>query len=137
MRIFNTYGNKRDTFSFIEKIIRAKKKGSNIYLINEGLSLRDFIHLEDIGKIYKIFLSQRIKKGIYDLGTGRGFLIRDIVENIKISKNKLIKINKINEVQNSIADTSKLLSQIGNFKFNDLDQYLKRNINTKIKLKKG
>ena len=64
-------------------------------------------------------------------------LIRDIVENIKISKNKLIKINKINEVQNSIADTSKLLSQIGNFKFNDLDQYLKRNINTKIKIKKG
>ncbi len=136
MRIFNTYGNKKDTFSFIEKIIRAKKKGSNIYLINEGLSLRDFIHLEDIGKIYKIFLRQRIKKGIYDLGTGRGFLIRDIVEIIEISKNKLIKINKINEVQNSIADTSKLLSQIGNFKFNDLDQYLKRSINTKIKIKK-
>ena len=136
MRIFNTYGNKKDAFSFIEKIIRAKKKGSNIYLINEGLSLRDFIHLDDIGKIYKIFLSNRIKKGIYDLGTGKGFLIKDVVKSIKISKNKLIKINKINEIKNSIADTSKLLSQIGNFKFNDLDQYLKRSTNTKINIKK-
>ena len=33
MRIFNTYGNKKDTFSFIEKIIRAKKKRIK-YLIN-------------------------------------------------------------------------------------------------------
>ena len=42
-------------FSFVEKIIRSKKKKSSITLINGGLSLRDFIHIDDVGKIYSIF----------------------------------------------------------------------------------
>ncbi len=133
VRLFNTYGNREDKFSFIEKIIRAKRKSSKITLINGGLSLRDFIHLDDVGKIYNIFLKKNIQKGIYDLGTGKGFLIKDLVNIAKISKNKLVRIEKIEEFQNSIADNKKLLSEIGNYKFRDLDKYIQKELKLKNK----
>ena len=44
------------------------------------MSLRDFIHLDDVGKIYKLFLNKKITNGVYDIGTGKGVLIKDLVK---------------------------------------------------------
>tara|TARA_B100001057_G_C22860473_1_gene954329 strand:+ start:1835 stop:4084 length:2250 start_codon:yes stop_codon:yes gene_type:complete len=131
MRVFNTYGNKQDKFSFIEKIIRAKRNNEQINLINEGLSLRDFIHLDDIGKIYKIFIRKNLKKGIYNVGTGKGFAIKDLIYLSDFSKNKINKINKVQEISNSIANTQNLISQIKNYKFRDLRKYIKKSLKVK------
>ena len=62
MRVFNTYGDERCDFSFIEKAIRLKKNNNKIHLINGGNSLRDFINLKDIARIYKLFLEKDYKK---------------------------------------------------------------------------
>jgi len=129
MRLFNTYGDKDDEFSFIEKIIRAKKNDDHITLINKGISLRDFVHLDDVAKIYNLFLIKKIKKGIYDIGTGKGVLIKDLIQITKIKSKKIKRVNKIEEIQNSIADTKKLLSQLPNFKFKELTQYLQKELN--------
>ena len=61
MRLFNTYGNSTDQFSFIEKIIRLKKNNKKINLINNGNSIRDFIHVKDVAKIYKQFIEKKLK----------------------------------------------------------------------------
>ena len=53
MRLFNTY---RFEFSFIENIINSKKENKKIFLINNGNSVRDFIHVKDVGIIYKKFV---------------------------------------------------------------------------------
>ena len=58
MRLFNIYGNQNDQFSFIEKIIRAKKEDKKIKFINNGNSIRDFIHVKDVAKIYKQFIEK-------------------------------------------------------------------------------
>lgn len=131
MRLFNTYGDPNDEFSFIERIIKAKKDNKQITLINDGLSLRDFVHLDDISRIYKLFLQKELKRGIYDVGTGRGILIKNILDISKISQSKVKRLNKIEELQNSIADTTKLFSQIPNFKFKNLTQYIKTQLGTK------
>ncbi|WP_435114236.1 SDR family NAD(P)-dependent oxidoreductase [Candidatus Pelagibacter bacterium nBUS_36] len=135
MRIFNTFGYHADNFSFIEKIIRAKKNRTKITLINQGLSLRDFIHLDDVGKIYSFFINKKFIKGVYDIGTGNGYLIKDIVNLAKIPIKKLIKINKIEEIQNSIANTKNLISQIGNYKFKNIDYYMKKELKLKKNIK--
>ena len=59
MRLFNIYGNQNDQFSFIEKIIRAKKEDKKIKFINNGNSIRDFIHVKDVAKIYKQFIEKK------------------------------------------------------------------------------
>lgn len=91
MRLFNTYGDSSDGFSFIENIINSKKRDKKIFLINNGNSIRDFIHVKDIGIIYKKFVENKLKKGIYDIGTGNGYLIKDIIDFSNFKKSRIIK----------------------------------------------
>ena len=131
MRVFNTYGDERCDFSFIEKAIRLKKNNNKIHLINGGNSLRDFINLKDIARIYKLFLEKDYKSGIYDLGTGKGYFIKDIVSYLKFKSNKIKHLKKIRENNFSIADISKINQILPNFKFLSLEKYL----NKKCKIK--
>lgn len=130
-RLFNTYGNSQDSFSFIEKIIKLKKENNYLKLINNGNSIRDFIHVDDVGKIYKIVIQKNIKSGIYDLGTGRGYLISDIIKNIKFPKSKIINTDNVDEIHNSIAKNKNLKKLLKDFKFKELSQYLINKLNLK------
>ena len=132
-RLFNTYGNSKDKFSFIEKIIKLKKENNYLKLINNGNSIRDFIHVNDVGKIYDLITQKKIKSGIYDLGTGKGYLINDIIKSIKFPKSKIININNINEIHNSIAKNRNLKKLLNSFKFKSLSEYLNNKLNLKIK----
>ena len=132
-RLFNSFGNPQDPFSFIEKIIDSKKKNKKITLINNGNSIRDFIHVDDIGKIFKIFLSKKINNGIFDLGTGNGYLIKDIVNFINFPIKNIKKKNNIEEIHNSIADKKNLQNVISKYKFKDIETYLKKKLSIKNK----
>ena len=126
LRLFNIYGDPEDKFSFIEKVIRLKKSNQKINLINNGNSIRDFIHIKDVVQIYKLLIEKKIKKGIYDLGTGKGYLIKDIIDYSNFKKSKIIKLNNINEIHNSIAKTRNLPEVLKNYKFIELGIYLKK-----------
>ena len=97
MRLFNTYGDTSDEFSFIENVISSKKNNKKIFLINNGNSIRDFIHVKDIGIIYKKFIEYKLKSGIYDIGTGNGYSIKDIIDFSNFKKSKIIKKKLTNE----------------------------------------
>ena len=56
-----------------------KKTKQNLTLINNGISLRDFISLSDVAKIYQKFLKNNYPSGVYDVGTGQGILIKDLI----------------------------------------------------------
>lgn len=123
-RVFNLYGL-NDNFSIISKLIQSKKKKKKIEIYNNGDSIRDFIHVDDVALIYEKLL--RIKdSNIFDVGTGKGIKIKDIVNSLKIpSKNvKFIK-TKNYEIDNSIANTNNLLKKIKFAKFKKLESFLK------------
>ena len=132
MRLFNTYGDDKDQFSFIEKLITIKKKNLELKLINNGISLRDFIHLSDVATIYKKFLKNSFEPGIYDIGTGQGKLIKNLVEFVQINKKKIINKNNVSQITRSIAHTNHLNKYLGNFQFKSLENYLVK----KLKIKK-
>ena len=125
MRLFNTYGDPLDKFSFIENIINSKKDDKKILLINNGNSIRDFIHVKDVGIIYKKFVENKFNSGIYDIGTGSGYLIKDIVDFSNFKKSKIIKLNNIDEIHNSVAQNQNLIKALKNYKFLNLGKYLK------------
>ena len=128
MRLFNTYGDSSDGFSFIENIINSKKRDKKIFLINNGNSIRDFIHVKDIGIIYKKFVENKLKKGIYDIGTGNGYLIKDIIDFSNFKKSRIIKKNNIDEIHSSVAQNQNLIKELKNFKFLNLSKYLKQKL---------
>ena len=65
--------------------------------------------------------------GVFDIGTGEGIKIKDILN--FIGKNKIkfkLLNNSINEIQISIANINKLKSFTKNYKFISLESYLKK-----------
>ncbi len=133
-RVFNLYG-KSNKFSIIEKLKTAKKKNNKITIFNRGLSSRDFIHIDDVVKIYKRILINVNGSGIYDVGTGRGITISEIIKNINLTKKNLIfKKKNTNEILDSIADNRNLIEKIQNFKFKKIEEYF--GIRNKLKSKK-
>ena len=135
MRLFNTYGNVNDNFSFIEKLINVKKNKLNLSLINNGMSFRDFIHLDDVALIYKKFLTKNYSSGVYDIGTGQGKLIKNIVEFVDIEPKKIINLDNINETTKSIANIKNLKKNLGNYKFKSLEDYFRKKLKIKTKKK--
>ena len=80
-RIFNIFGDK-EKFSIISKIINSyKSKIIKLNLINNGESIRDFIHIDDVVECYKKILKNKIF-GIVDVGSGYGVKIIDLINAI-------------------------------------------------------
>ena len=132
-RIFNLYGP-NDNFSIISKLkLTLKNKKEKITLYNNGNSVRDFIHVDDVVKIYKKTL---LKKGssIIDIGIGKGLKIVDILNQLKISKNKILyKKSFINEISNSIANNKDYIKRLNISKFKKIEDYF--NISNKLNYK--
>lgn len=124
-RVFNLYG-KDNEFSIIEKIKNANKNKNKIEIFNQGSSLRDFIHINDVVKIYIKILKELSDSGVYDIGTGKGISVSEILNKLKFNKKYLIyKRKKINEIFDSIADNRSLLKKIKKIKFKKIEDYLK------------
>ena len=123
-RVFNLYG-KHNEFSIIEKFKDAKKNNHKIIIYNQGLSLRDFIHVDDVVKVYINILKKVSGSNLFDVGTGKGISISEIIDKLKLKKKNIIyKKNKINEIIDSIADNKELIKRIKNIKFKRIEDYL-------------
>ncbi len=124
-RVFNLYGGD-DSFSIISKLKSIlRKKDEKITIYNNGNSIRDFIHVNDVSKIYSKLL---LKKGseIIDIGSGRGLRIIDLINILKIPKNKIIfKKSFTSEIPVSIANPKKLFKKIKSFKFKTIENFFK------------
>lgn len=131
MRIFNLYGDPNDNFSFIENIIKKKIKGEKIKVINNGASIRDFIHVDDVSKIYFKVLNKKFETGYYDIGTGKGYSIKSIVDLLNFKQENIVAVNKVEELTTSIADNKKIKKQVSDLRFKDLDLYLSKKVRIK------
>jgi FlaA1/EpsC-like NDP-sugar epimerase len=130
LRIFNMYGP-GEKFSIISKIIDSFKLKEKIEIANNGHSIRDFIHIYDVVKLYKILLKQK-NDNIFDIGTGIGTRILDIVNSIKKIKIKKI-VSKIDEITNSIANVNNFKRIKPKFKFISLQFYLQHKLKNNFK----
>jgi FlaA1/EpsC-like NDP-sugar epimerase len=131
LRVFNTYGDPKDEFSFIEKIIKAKKESKNIPMINNGIGVRDFVHLSDVARFYNNFLKNEYPNGIYDIGTGKGYIIKDLFDFVKFNRQKIINLKKVEEIDYSIANLEYLKNKNKKINFKSLELYLKKNLKLK------
>ena len=131
LRIFNIYGGKKEKFSLVNKIIDASKKKTNLNVFNYGHGIRDFIHVNDICKIYKILLNKNtIKEKVLDVGSGEGLKIIDLIAYSGLNKKNIKFINeKIDELKISIANIDWLKKSNLNFKFHSIEKFINKNKN--------
>jgi FlaA1/EpsC-like NDP-sugar epimerase len=131
-RLFNMYGP-NENFSIIHKLIENTKHKKKVIMYNNGEAIRDFIHIDDVCKIYKGLLNIK-KSNTYDIGTGHGTKIKDIINFLEISKKNIIH-KKINEIKNSIANTSKIQDIIKKINFIKIENFLKKEFKKNFKRK--
>jgi UDP-N-acetylglucosamine 4,6-dehydratase len=127
-RIFNIFGD-NEKFSIISKIIESYKSKKKLTLINNGNSIRDFIHVNDVINCYQKILKSN-KNEVLDIGSGYGVKINDIIEKLG-SHNFIFKKINNNESTFSIAKNININS---NKKFS-LESYLKKKLRLKNEIK--
>ena len=128
-RIFNMFGG-NDSFSVISKIINCYKDGSNLNLINNGIAVRDFIHVNNIVDTYECLLdNSSIKFDTIDIGTGKAKSLADILaylsDNGYFINTKNVSSNQIDFSQ---ADTSRIQEVIDISSFIDVNSFLLDNL---------
>ncbi len=134
-RVFNMYGA-NDNFSIINKLIEAKINKKKIIINNEGNTIRDFIHVDDVCEIYSKILNSKDSFTL-DVGSGFGIKIKDIIDFVKIPKNKIIfKKSFIDEINYSIANVNEINQKLKKNKFYRLENFLSKKIKLKKKLSK-
>ncbi len=129
-RVFNIYGG-NDNFSIVKKIVDSYIKKKPLLLINDGQAIRDFIHVDDVCKIYKILIKKKTNN-ICDIGNGYGYKIKDIIS--LIGENKFKITNQTKPEQNiSIANIKfKVKNKVNLINY----IYLQTGKRKKLKLKK-
>lgn len=125
VRIFNIFGE-GEKFSIISKITDAyKNKKKILNLVNNGNSIRDFIHINEVVNIYKKIIIKN-NYNVVDVASGYGTRIRDIIkflgkENF-IIKNKTNKESKVSIGYNTIINRNEKYS---------LEKYIKQKLSLK------
>jgi UDP-glucose 4-epimerase len=93
-------------------------------LINNGESIRDFIHIDDVVSIYREILEVK-NFPIINVSTGNGQSISSIL--LFLMKND-ININytnvNLNEIKISMSDNTRLLEIMKGYDFIKVDEYL-------------
>ena len=123
-RIFNMYGMQEKS-SLISKIINRKKVKINKF--ND--SYRDFIHIDDVSKIYEKFLKNKKKFIIADIGTGKVTSVNKLIKRYVTKDKKIISnIKKKNEIFYSKANTTVLKKIMNKYKYTNINDFLNENL---------
>ena len=126
-RIFNMYGG-NDEFSIISKIFLTIKTDKKLTLINNGNSIRDFIHVQDVADIYRKLLDTKNIQ-VLNIGTGIGKSIMDIIQTFK-KYNAILSIKNItrDEIYTSVANIEILNKILDKKSFIQIEDFIKQEL---------
>ncbi len=133
LRLYQIYGPHQKINRLIPIAINQLLNNKD-FNVSSGIQSRDFLYVDDFIKlIKKILISKKPLRGIFNVGSGKPFTVKQILEKIK----KLIKLGKINynvvkmkksETKKSYPNVKKI-KKIFNWKSNtNLDAGLKKTI---------
>jgi len=121
-RVFNMYG-RNDNFSIIKKLDLARKNKFKLTIYNKGNSIRDFVHVDDVAAIYKNLLKNNTFFKVYDIGTGKGLNIIEIINKVKINRDNIVfEKKKVKETYLAVAN-NKNIKKIFKKKFKSVESY--------------
>ena len=119
LRYFNVYGlgQTLDYAGVITKFLKSISTNKSPVIFGDGSQIRDFIFVKDVARANLAAMKSPIDHGFYNIGTGIGISIKDLVYlMIKISKKDIEPIfDKLPEgdVKNSQADITLAKNMLG------------------------
>jgi len=80
-RVFLPYGPGDEPRRLIPSLLAALTAGKPIN-VTDGSQIRDFIHVTDVADLFVRLVATAEAKGAYNIGTGRGSAVRDVIERV-------------------------------------------------------
>jgi UDP-glucose 4-epimerase len=128
LRPSNPYGPRQGHFiaqGVISTFLRKVKKNEALTVFGDGNSTKDYIYIKDLIDLsYDLSFSNEV--GIFNLGSGIGTSINQIIDRVKFATKCTIDINYIDkqiyDVDHFVLDISKTTDLAGNYKFVTLDE---------------
>ena len=139
-RVANPYGEGQMVSSgvgavtaFLSNILSDKE----ICIYGDGTIIRDYIHIDDVAEIIKRYLDMSVKENempVYNIGTGKGCSMNELIKIIEEITGKTAKVNYCGkreiDVQCNILDSSKVCKAIGGYQclslYEGISQYHKQ-----------
>lgn len=124
-RIFNIYGPGFDN-SLINRIKRATAEGSEIELIDPKNYHRDYIHVDDVVRGFELAIESKGNESyiVYNLASGVGRNIKEIMEKVTKTQVKFNTIKQENIPKFSCADIGKIERKLKFKVTNTFNNYL-------------
>ncbi len=131
-RISNPYGDRQALSSkqgVIPIFLQHIANNEPVTVLGDGSMVRDYIYVGDVAKlVVKTF--EKAQKPIYNLGSGHGVSVNELVETIKGILNKPVKVehkeNLPTFIEKAVLDTSLFQGEFGVKPEIDLELGLKR-----------
>ena len=125
LRPFNIFGETLDEGFLISNLINSLNNNKIVTITNE-LSKRDFLFIQDLIDLILKIIEYDFKFEIFNVGSGKSYSFKQIVEMIEKISNKKLKLefnyDEENCIKNVVADISKISDKIGwkpNISFDD------------------
>jgi len=117
-RISNPYGpgqNPQGKQGLIANVISRLLMNKPITVFGEGKTVRDYIYIDDVAQAFLFALQANIKNEIFNIGSGIGFSINEVINLISDLLNKKLKVlrdkDRITDVDANILDIRKFCSR--------------------------
>ena len=128
LRLFAVYGPTDHESKFLTHVIRNILDGEDITIRQDCLF--DYMQVNDLVGIFEYFINHKPKYDAYNIASGEVHYLSEIAEMIKKEMNSNAKIVILKEGYNKTytADNSRLLYEVGDYKFTSLVDGIKRQI---------
>lgn len=128
LRPSNPYGPRQGHFitqGVISTFLRKVQMNENITVFGDGNSTKDYIYIKDLIDLsYELSFSNEV--GVFNLGSGKGTTINQIIDQIKDTTNKNFEINNVDkqiyDVDHFVLDISKTTNLLGAYSFTSLKE---------------
>ena len=117
LRYFNACGGDEDhrpETHLIPNVVRAALRDEPVPVYGDGSCVRDFIHVEDLARAHVLALE---KPGTYNLGSGRGASVREVIETAERVIGKKIRVRteppRPGDPRVLVADISRARKELG------------------------
>lgn len=135
-RLFNVYGPGQKSTSVIPYLINCARQGKEMEIRNPN-NKNDFIYVEDVADAISEILLKCKKSEIFNIGSGKLISVQDIIDkifNVFHSKQKYKKTQQkqTDALADFYADISKIKKETGWHPKIDIDEGLKRTINSML-----
>ncbi len=119
LRYSNPYGpgqNVVGSQGIIPIFLNLIQRGKPITIFGDGKNIRDYIYIDDLINITKLISSKKTKYNLYNIGSGKGESINEIISAMKKVTKKKIAIKREParpvDVRRAVLDTKRVSQEI-------------------------